>query len=81
MEVVKKLKYLGTVLCKHGEVALMAGVSQDHLQELPQTHSCLPIMEGRNVSVEVKRGLKNSILLPTLTYGSETQTWNEVLWK
>ncbi len=34
------------------------------------------IMNGRSVSMEVKRGLRNSILLPTLTYGSETWTWN-----
>ena len=44
------------------------------------------IMRGRNVFVEVKRGLRNSILLPTLRYGSETGTWNRaqqsrVLWK
>lgn len=26
--------------------------------------------------MEVKRGLRNSILLPKLTYGSETWTWN-----
>ncbi len=34
------------------------------------------VMRGRNVSKEVKRGLRNSILLPTLMYGSETWTWN-----
>ncbi len=34
------------------------------------------VMRGRNVSMEVKRGLKNSVLLPTLTYGSEAWTWN-----
>ncbi len=33
-------------------------------------------MKGRNVSMDVKRGLRNSILLPTLTYGSENWTWN-----
>ena len=33
-------------------------------------------MRGRNVSMEVKRGLRNIILLPTLAYGSETWTWN-----
>ncbi len=33
-------------------------------------------MKGRNVSMKVKRGLRNSTLLPTLTYGSETWTWN-----
>ncbi len=31
---------------------------------------------GRNMSMEVKRGLRNSILLPTLTYGSENWTCN-----
>ncbi len=30
------------------------------------------VMKGRNVSMEVKRGLRNTILLPTLMYGSET---------
>ncbi len=34
------------------------------------------IMKGRTVSVEVTRGLRDSILLPTLTYGSENWTWN-----
>ncbi len=34
------------------------------------------VMKGRIVSMDVKRGLRNSILLPTLTYGSENWTWN-----
>ncbi len=34
------------------------------------------VMKGRTVSVDVKRGLRNSILLPALTYGSENWTWN-----
>ncbi len=34
------------------------------------------VMKGRNVSKEVKRGLTNSILLPTLTHGLENWTWN-----
>ncbi len=34
------------------------------------------VMKGRSVSMEVKRDLRNSILLPTLTYGSKTWTWN-----
>ncbi len=33
-------------------------------------------MKGRNVSMEVKKGLRNSVLLLTLTYRSETWTWN-----
>ncbi len=36
------------------------------------------VMKGRNVSMDVKMGLRNSILLPTLTYGSENWTWNGV---
>ena len=32
---------------------------------------------GRNVSLNVKKGLRNSIVLPTLTYGCETWTWND----
>ncbi len=34
------------------------------------------VMKGGNVSMDVKRGLRNGILLPTLTYGSENWTWN-----
>ncbi len=34
------------------------------------------VMRGRNVSMEVKKGLRNSVLLPTLIYGSETWTRN-----
>ncbi len=34
------------------------------------------VMKGRNVSMDVKRGLRNTILLPTLTYGSENLTWS-----
>ena len=34
------------------------------------------IMRGRNVSMKAKRRSKNSIFLPTLTYGLQTWTWN-----
>ncbi len=34
------------------------------------------VMKGRNVSMDMKRGLRNSIVLPTLTYGSKNWTWN-----
>ncbi len=56
--------FLGTVLCKHGG---MEGEIREQ------------VMEGRRiVSMDVKRGLRNSILLPTLTYGSKNWTWNKV---
>ena len=34
------------------------------------------IMKGRGVSMKVKRGLRNGIILATLTCGSEACTWN-----
>ncbi len=36
------------------------------------------VMKGRNVSMDVKRGLRNSILLPAITNGSEIRTWFRV---
>ncbi len=33
-------------------------------------------MKGRNVSMEVKRGIRNSVTLLTLSYASETWMWN-----
>ncbi len=35
------------------------------------------IMNGRSVSMEVKRDLRNTVIVPTLTYASETWAWNE----
>ncbi len=34
------------------------------------------VMKVRNVSMDVKRGLRNTILLSALTYESESWTWN-----
>ncbi len=35
------------------------------------------IMKGRSVSMKVKRDLRNTIRVPTLTYACETWAWNE----
>ncbi len=34
-------------------------------------------MNGRSVSMVVKRDLRNTVIVPTLTYTSETWAWNE----
>ncbi len=34
-------------------------------------------MKGRSVSMEVKRDLRNTVIVPTLIYASETWAWNE----
>ncbi len=35
------------------------------------------IMRGRSVSMEVKRDMRNTVIVPTFTYTSETWAWNE----
>ncbi len=35
------------------------------------------IVNGRNVSMEANRDLRNTIIVPSLTYASETWAWNE----
>ncbi len=68
------VKYLGTLLCKHG---VMEGeIREQVMKGISVVGSLAVVMKGRNVSMDVKRGLRNSILLPTLTYGSENWTWN-----
>ena len=34
------------------------------------------IMNGRNISMEDESGIRKCIILPTLTYTSEVETWN-----
>ncbi len=34
------------------------------------------VMKGRSVSRVVKKGIRNNVILPTLSYASETWTWN-----
>ncbi len=68
------LLYLGTVLCKHG--GMKGEIRERVLKGRSVVGSLAGIMKGRNVSMDMKRGLRNSVLLPTLTYGSENWTWN-----
>ena len=70
LEEANEFKYLGTVWCKHGS---MEGEVRERAVKGRQVVGSL----GRIMSVDVKKGLCNSIVLPTLTYGSETWTWNE----
>ncbi len=74
MEEVSEFKYLGTVLCKHG--GMEAEIRERVMKGRSVVGSLTRVMKGRYVSMDVKRGLRNSILLPTLTYGSENWTWN-----
>ncbi len=74
MEEVNEFKYLGTILRKHGS---MEGEIRERTVKGRQVMNALErVMKGRNVSMEVKRGIRYSIILPTLSYTSETWTWN-----
>ena len=61
-------------MCKH---RVMEGKIRDKaVKGMCVIGSLARIMRGRNISIEVKRGLGKSILLSTLTYGLERRTWN-----
>ncbi len=75
MEEVNEFKYLGSVMCKHGGTE---GETRERaLQERKVLGSLGRIMNGRSVSIEVKRVLRSTVIVPTLTYASETWAWNE----
>ncbi len=70
MEEVKEFRYLGTILCKHGS---MEGEIKERTVKGRQVVGVLErVMKGRNVSMAVKRGIRNGVILPTLSYASET---------
>lgn len=37
---------------------------------------CISVVEGRSVGMKVKNRQRSSIILPTLSYASETWKWN-----
>ncbi len=62
-------------MCKHGGTE---GETRERaLQGRKVAGSLGRIMNGGSVSMEVKRHLRNTVIVPTLTYASETWAWNE----
>ena len=74
LEEVREFKYLGSVLCKYdtmvSEIRERTMLGRREIGELGS------VLNGRGMSMEVKRNLRNSIVVPTLTYGSEVWKWN-----
>ncbi len=69
------IKYLGSVMGKHGGTE---GESRERaLQGRKVVGSLGCIMKGRSLSMEVKRDLRNTVIVLTLTYASETWACNE----
>ncbi len=75
MEEVNEFKYLGSVMCKH--VGTGGETRERALQGRKVVGSLGRIMNGRSVSMEVKRDLRITVIIRTLTYASETWAWNE----
>ncbi len=74
MEEVNEFTYMETFLCKHG---CMEGEIRERTVKGRQVMGALErVMKGRNLSMELKKGIRNSVILPTLSYTSETWTWN-----
>ena len=70
MEDVHEFKYLGSILCKNGS---MDGESRERaIQGRKVVGSLGLLMKGRTVSMEEKKGLRDGVLLPTISYASET---------
>ncbi len=70
IEEINEFKYLGSVMCKHGGTE---GETRERaLQGRKVVGSLGCIMKVRSVSMEVKRDLRNTVIVPTLTYASET---------
>ncbi len=62
-------------MCKHGDTE---GETRERaLQGRKAVGSLGRIMNGRSVSMEVKRDLRNTVKVPILTYASKTGAWNE----
>ncbi len=75
MEEVNSFKYLGAMICKHGK---MEGEVQERtLQGRKVIGELGRVLRGGMVSHEVKKSLRDSVLLPTITYGSETWSMRE----
>ena len=63
-------RYLGSVMCKHSDTEVET--RETELQGRNVVGSLERIMKGKRVSMEIKRNLRNTVILPTLTYTSET---------
>ncbi len=75
MEEFNGFKFLGSVLCKHAGTE--GEIREKALQGRRVIGTLGRIMNGSCVSMEVKRDLRNKIIVPTLTYAGETWAWND----
>lgn len=74
LEEVRELKYLGSMLSKDG-------IFEDEIKEMTVQGRKVrgelgSVIRSRNISLDVKKILRDSIILPTLIYGSVEWKWS-----
>ena len=67
-------KYLGSIVSKDG--TMDGEIKERTLQGRKAIGELGSVVRGRSMSMGVKRDLRNSIVLPTLTYGRDLWKWN-----
>ncbi len=75
MEEVNEFKYLGSILCKYG--SMDGEIRERATQGRKVIGSLGQVMRERTVSRKVKKALRDSIIVPTVAYASETWVWNQ----
>ncbi len=66
--------YLGSILCIYSRMEVETREKSCAREE---NGSLRWMMKERTVNMEVMKGLRGGILVPTLTYASETWVWDE----
>ena len=74
LEEVSEFKYLGSMLCKND--TMESEIRERVIQGRRAIGELGSVIRGRSLSIEVKKNLRESIVLPTLSYGSEMWKWN-----
>ncbi len=64
-------KYLGSIMCKHGSVE--GETRESAVLGRKMVGSLGRMMKERTVSMEVKKGLRDGITVPTITYENENE--------
>ncbi len=75
MEEVNEFKYLGSIFCKYG--SMEGEIRERAIQGRKVIRSLGQVMKERTVSREVKKALRDSIIVSTVVYASETWVRNQ----
>ncbi len=75
MEEVNEFKYLGSIFCEYE--SMEGEIRERAIQGRKVTGSLRRVMRERTVCKEVKKALRDSIIVLTVAYARETWVWNQ----